>query len=745
MEAFKALATGGQSTIDDFAKNVYIKNNLTNKLEQTIRAIQSEFLRLSDASDCETLQQFENRELIVTDITIRCIVDFLILIESILLHGLKEKLTFSKVGLKVLSPVRFSYNQSTRSSTQSNIKSTNHSPDFWPVILILNHNQVNLSLKSLNNIITDVGRCRAWIRLALNDGLLSSYLRALTNDTSLLHGFYRPSAYLRDKEHMDRFLKLIDSLENIRFNLNYDYKTLNNWNKESLVLSGFSTFEDEQDDNALEPVLPAMDALKLLKDDDENFNDRRSNDFNNTSKRSLDLNLSSSRANCTTESNNATIQCLKTGWSTSPPEAKEILDNFKDDDSDVSSVISSTTASTVINHHLNKNEISKLQVVSIGSKSSPINKSLSTKSTSKSIKIKSKPHADLECSYDSLLQSYSDEANLCSTPEIRDIYMPTNDSKKVKDAIKKASQDRQTGDQMKFKQAHNFEIIPQSIVLDNSDESTQRFLSKFFKIQHEIGLDKQDYKCNKCARPIGMVYGKSRLCKYDGLHYCLDCNQDEKAIIPARVIHNWDFNKYTISKENKQKLELVENEPLINIKLTNPLLYQYNAIMKECLQLRTQLFYLHAYLFTCQESIALDLRKQVWPSEHLFEHIHLYSLNDLQQALNGNLFTNLRKSINLAKKHVVSCVLCSQKGFICEICSIPKIIYPFDVEKIFRCEMCQACFHMNCIIVQQVSSNSNSNLSTTSLNITSKKPKQKPCPRCIRLQCREKIQQIRMT
>lgn len=52
---------------------------------------------------------------------------------------------------------------------------------------------------------------------------------------------------------MDRFLLLIDSLENIRFNLNYDYKSLNGWNNESLILSGFSRADAvEQDESALE-------------------------------------------------------------------------------------------------------------------------------------------------------------------------------------------------------------------------------------------------------------------------------------------------------------------------------------------------------------------------------------------------------------------------------------------------------------------------------------------------------------
>lgn len=157
MEAFKAFASG-QSTIDDFARNTFIKNNLTNKLENAIRDIQREFLRISESSECETLQQFENLELIVTDVTIRCIDEFLAIVEAIVLHGLKEKLTFSKV----LSPVR-QLAQSNRLQNSRQHSPTNN-PDFWPVILILNHNQVNLSLKNLNNIATDVGRCRAWIR-----------------------------------------------------------------------------------------------------------------------------------------------------------------------------------------------------------------------------------------------------------------------------------------------------------------------------------------------------------------------------------------------------------------------------------------------------------------------------------------------------------------------------------------------------------------------------------------------------
>ena len=43
-------------------------------------------------------------------------------------------------------------------------------------------------------------------------------------------------------------------------------------------------------------------------------------------------------------------------------------------------------------------------------------------------------------------------------------------------------------------------------------------------------------------------------------------------------------------------------------------------------ELRLQLRFIKAYLFTCKQSVADELRRQVWPKEYLYDDIHLYSL-----------------------------------------------------------------------------------------------------------------------
>lgn len=185
-------------------------------------------------------------------------------------------------------------------------------------------------------------------------------------------------------------------------------------------------------------------------------------------------------------------------------------------------------------------------------------------------------------------------------------------------------------------------------------------------------------------------------------------------IIPARLLHNWDTNRYKVSKQAKEFLEFVYEEPLLDVKQLNPCLYQHCEALATVLTLRQRLQSLRAYLFSCRAAIAEDLRRRMFPREYLLQHIHLYSVADLQQVIDGKLAPFLLKVIKFASSHVYSCSLCSEKGFICELCQNSQVIYPFQESASKRCESCGAVFHAECWQRGQ------------------------PCPRCVRRELHQK-------
>lgn len=93
-------------------------------------------------------------------------------------------------------------------------------------------------LEQLIFITTDVGRCRAWLRLALNDGLVECYLKLLLRERSRLPEFYQPAALLLDAEECEFLLSFLQGLSSLTFQLSYKSAVLNEWTVTPLSLSG---------------------------------------------------------------------------------------------------------------------------------------------------------------------------------------------------------------------------------------------------------------------------------------------------------------------------------------------------------------------------------------------------------------------------------------------------------------------------------------------------------------------------
>lgn len=243
---------------------------------------------------------------------------------------------------------------------------------------------------------------------------------------------------------------------------------------------------------------------------------------------------------------------------------------------------------------------------------------------------------------------------------------------------------------------------------------TTSFLSLLTCLTVEKGLTAQSFRCAGCQRPVGLSRGKAKVCYYSGWYYCHSCHQDNSFLIPARLLHNWDTSKHKVSKQAKEFLEFVYEEPLLDVQQLNPCLYDHCEALSSVLRLRQQLQSLRAYLFSCRATVAEDLRRRISPREYLLQHIHLYSLADLQQVIDGKLAPFLSKVIKFASSHVFSCSLCREKGFICELCQNGQVLYPFQENTTKRCDSCGAVFHSEC------------------------RQKAQPCPRCVRRELNHK-------
>ncbi|XP_039644483.1 pleckstrin homology domain-containing family M member 1 isoform X2 [Perca fluviatilis] len=143
-------------------------------------------------------------------------------LEAIFIHGIKSKYIRSEAGGRGKKADRGPLPQ----------------PFFWSLLKTVTHRDVITELEKISFVGTDVGRCRAWLRLALNHGLLECYLASLFREGSKLRAHYQPSALLLDTEEREVLLSYLQGLASLTFSLSYKSAVLNEWTTTPLALAG---------------------------------------------------------------------------------------------------------------------------------------------------------------------------------------------------------------------------------------------------------------------------------------------------------------------------------------------------------------------------------------------------------------------------------------------------------------------------------------------------------------------------
>lgn len=215
-------------------------------------------------------------------------------------------------------------------------------------------------------------------------------------------------------------------------------------------------------------------------------------------------------------------------------------------------------------------------------------------------------------------------------------------------------------------------------------------------IPTEKGLDSQGCFCAGCSRQIGFSFVRPKLCAFSGLYYCDFCHQDDASVIPARIIHNWDLTKRPVCRQALKFLAQIRAQPLINLQLVNSSLYEHVERMHLIGRSREQLKLLGDYLGLCRSGALKELSKRLSHRNYLLESPHKFSVADLQQIAEGVYEGFLKALIEFASQHVYHCDLCTQRGFICQICHHQDIIFPFEFDTTVRCAECRTVFHQSC-------------------------------------------------
>lgn len=74
---------------------------------------------------------------------------------------------------------------------------------------------------------------------------------------------------------------------------------------------------------------------------------------------------------------------------------------------------------------------------------------------------------------------------------------------------------------------------------------------------------------------VETTYNEPKLCDYTGLYYCSKCHWGDSSIIPARIIHNWDFQERKVCRLALQEIRLLYEKPVISLEEKNPKLFAF--------------------------------------------------------------------------------------------------------------------------------------------------------------------------
>ncbi|XP_077220151.1 phox (PX) domain-containing protein [Tasmannia lanceolata] len=226
-------------------------------------------------------------------------------------------------------------------------------------------------------------------------------------------------------------------------------------------------------------------------------------------------------------------------------------------------------------------------------------------------------------------------------------------------------------------------------------------------------LEGQHYTCAGCHKWLdvgstlikGFVqtfgWGKPRLCEYTGQLFCNLCHTNETAVLPAKVLHLWDFSLYPVSQLAKAYLESIYDQPMLCVSAVNPLLFSKVPALLHVMAIRKKIGAMLPYV-RCpfRRSILRGLGSR----NYLLEGNDFFALRDLVDLSKG-AFAALPVMVETVSRKILEhitqrCLVCCDVGIPCsarQACEDPSsLIFPFQESEVSKCTSCDSLFHEQC-------------------------------------------------
>jgi hypothetical protein len=122
-----------------------------------------------------------------------------------------------------------------------------------------------------------------------------------------------------------------------------------------------------------------------------------------------------------------------------------------------------------------------------------------------------------------------------------------------------------------------FEFIKQPLMNKKEAEELEQMVEILCRLSTEAGLDQQGFLCKGCKSPLVDI-SKATVCGFDGCYYCSTCISKDKYAIPAKIIFNWDFTQYSVSKRAADFISDYQFKPFIDFKVSPNLNVCFNNL-----------------------------------------------------------------------------------------------------------------------------------------------------------------------